>query len=117
MSPWSRRTPPPPPPVVEWIRRWGGGGKGVVEAAPLGPGLRALRAALATPAAAREGAHALLAADALLTWAVEDAAGASDPEAVLRETLQAVIELDGAGGLAEGAPPAPAFSAPPRPAP
>ncbi len=72
-------------------------------------GLVALREALSIPVEAREGAHALLAADALLTWAVEDAAHAEDPETALLAVLEGVIGVDAGGrdsGASASAPPA-----------
>jgi len=81
------RIPPPPPDVVEWMEQFGGEEATVVEGA-----LRALEATLDRPGRNREGAYALLAADGLLTYAVEDAARAEDPETTLREILARVSE-------------------------
>ncbi len=85
------RTPVPPAEVVAWVAEFGGcspeaSGEALREGA-----LRALRAALERPGRSREGAHALLAADGLLTWAVEDAAEEDDPAASLRILLAAVL--------------------------
>ena len=88
------RRPAPPPAVEEWARRFGGTslearGEPLVEAAAA-----ALGHALAHPGRSREAAYALLAADALLTGACEDAAEAADPEAELRELLARLREID-----------------------
>lgn len=98
----SRRPEPPsaPGPLAEWIRRFGGvepgdGGLGSGELAD--GGLRALREALARPGRDREGAYALLAADALLTRAARELAGEEDPETVLEGLIRRVAE-EGAGG-------------------
>jgi hypothetical protein len=81
------RHPAPPGRLLAWVGEFGGTGAHVGD--PLPAGIRALRAAMATAPHDRRAAAALLAADALLTWAVEDAADAPDPgaalEAVLRE--------------------------------
>lgn len=81
------RKPVPPDALVDWVRRFG-----QVEPDVHGPelvegALRALAAALERPGRHREGAFALLAADALLTWACEDAVRAADPETVLLDLL------------------------------
>jgi hypothetical protein len=52
--------------------------------------LAALGETLAHPGRNREAAFALLAADGLLTYAVEDAARAEDPEGELRGILERV---------------------------
>lgn len=52
--------------------------------------LAALGETLARPGRSREAAYALLAADGLLTYAVEDAARADDPEGALRGILERV---------------------------
>ncbi len=88
------RRPAPPPAVEEWARRFGGvsldvRGEPLVEAAT-----SALGHTLAHPGRSRESAYALLAADALLTCACEDAAEAEEPEAVLREILVRLRGLD-----------------------
>jgi hypothetical protein len=80
------RTPPPPAPVVAWVERFGGAVPGASTLCDRGA--RALAAALDTPSGRREAAWALLAADALLTWAVEDAAEAPDPAAALDEVFR-----------------------------
>jgi hypothetical protein len=80
------RTPPPPPPVVAWVERFGSSAPGATTLRQRGA--RALAAALDTPSGSREAAWALLAADALLTWAVEDAADAPDPATELEGVLR-----------------------------
>jgi hypothetical protein len=60
--------------------------------------LRALGQALERTGRQREGAYALLAADALLTYAVEDASRHPDPEAALSSLLGEVASLVGDGG-------------------
>jgi len=82
----TERTPPPPAPVVAWVERFGSAAPGV--SCLCDRGARALAAALDTPSGKREAAWALLAADALLTWAVEDAADAPDPAAALDRVLR-----------------------------
>jgi hypothetical protein len=54
--------------------------------------MQALAAALERPGRIRDGAFALLAADGLLTYAVEVAARASNPEIALRKILIRVSE-------------------------
>ena len=51
----------------------------------------ALQASLRLPPDAREAAWALLAADALLTWGVESAANAPDPEVAIQHVLDEVL--------------------------
>jgi hypothetical protein len=86
----------PPPEVVEaWVRRWAGTGTDARGEALLDGATRALEAALARPGRNREGAEALLAADALLTWAVEDAAATDDVDGELEGILRRVIEVRG----------------------
>jgi hypothetical protein len=77
--------PATPEVLEEWIERWS-------EGEPL----HALREALARPGEDREGAHALLAADALLTSWAEAAALGADSEAQLRDQIRAIRAL-GAG--------------------
>ncbi|TVP47873.1 MAG: hypothetical protein EA350_04075 [Gemmatimonadales bacterium] len=84
----AERTPPPPAPVLLWVERFGGGSPGGTSL--VDRGAHALTRALVTPSGKREAAWALLAADALLTWAVEDAADAPEPAAVLEEILRSV---------------------------
>lgn len=90
----TERTPPPPELLREWIRRW-------ADVTPEAPppesvegAVRALQAALDRPGRRREAAEALLAADALLTYAVEDAADAPDPGAALQAILQRIGEVE-----------------------
>jgi hypothetical protein len=59
--------------------------------------LRALREALARPGRDREAAFALLAADGLLTHAVERYADTEDPETALRVLLALLGEEAGEG--------------------
>lgn len=89
------RTPPPPAAVLAWVRRYGG--VDVSPPAPVEAGQRALATALRLPADDREAAWALLAADALLTWAVEDAADAPDPGTTLEALLEAVSGVSESG--------------------
>ncbi len=102
------RQPPTPEVVRGWIRRWAGVEP---EAAPrelVAGALRALDQAVDRPGRDREAAEALLAADALLTWAMEDAADAPDPQGALREILDRVVEAEGGGGEGEDPLPDPA---------
>jgi hypothetical protein len=83
----TERQPTPPPPIRGWVREFGG-----IEPEgenPLDAGLRALREAMAIPPDQRRAAWALLAADALLTWAVEDATASADPGTALETVLHA----------------------------
>jgi hypothetical protein len=79
-----------PAPVLEWIARFGSvppdGDAGALTAG----GLRALRAAITRPGRDREGAFALLAADGLLTLAMERLADVDDPERALFELLECI---------------------------
>ena len=86
------REPAPPEVVREWLQRWAGVTPEATSAEAVDAAARALAAALARPGRNREAAEALLAADALLTYAVEDAADASDPESALGALLQRVAE-------------------------
>ncbi len=78
--------------LSEWIRRFGAAGPG--ESAS-DAGLRALEASLERPGRDREGAWALLAADALLTEACEEAVARAveDPEERLEALLRRVSEV------------------------
>lgn len=87
-------------PVPAWIRRWAPSVAGG-EAGALAGGVEALARALERTGRDRSGAQALLAADALLTTEVEQAAGDPDPRARLEAALEAVVELappEGSGG-------------------
>ncbi len=55
-------------------------------------GTAALAEAIALPPGERDAAFRLLAADALLTWACEAAAGAPDPRAMLERVLEQVAD-------------------------
>lgn len=94
----SSRTPPAPPALAEWMERFGGASPGADGEALWTAALRALEEALARPGRSRDGAYALLAADALLTYAVEDAVDLDDPEAALEELLRRVAALSGDEG-------------------
>lgn len=83
------RTPTPPAEVAAWMERFAGEGADAGEALVEGT-LTALGETLARPGRSREAAFALLAADGLLTYAVEDAARARDPEGALRGILERV---------------------------
>jgi hypothetical protein len=91
----------PPEILEEWIRRYGlpaedGSGDGVLDGA-----VKALHAALDRPGRNRDGAYALLAADALLTRACQEAARAGDPEAELVAILER-LRREGLEGEGEG---------------
>lgn len=92
-----RREPPPPAEVAAWMSHFGGapGDAGVNELTAAA--LRALREALRRPGRDREGALALLAADGLLTYVVEDLASSTDPERAWSALLATL------SGIAEGA--------------
>jgi hypothetical protein len=88
-------TPTPSPGVpdalTDWILRFGGmdgADPGADEAAE--GALRALREALARPGRDREGAYALLAADALLTEAARGLVDGPDPESGLLELMDRI---------------------------
>jgi hypothetical protein len=96
---------PPTPEVLQgWIRQFGGeAAHALGDEVPL-PGTaawdalersarEALKAALARPEADRAGAHALLAADALLTTWAQAAAHADDPDAELEAQIRAIASL------------------------
>lgn len=87
-STFADRIPPPPSDVVEWMDRFGGEESTMIDGAML-----ALSAAIDRPGRNRDGAYALLAADGLLTYAVEDAARTADPDGALREILARVSEV------------------------
>lgn len=80
----------PPPVVAEWYERFGGVRAGALAPEPLRGGIAALRAAVARQGRNREGGHALLAADGLLTEAVLAGVDADDPEARFIAILAAV---------------------------
>jgi hypothetical protein len=88
------RTPAPPEVVCAWVERYGGVSPQAAGAELAVGGVRALREALRTPPGDREAAWALLAADALFTWAVEEAADAEDPGEVLAAVLDAVVAVE-----------------------
>jgi len=82
------REPAPPPVVSAWIQRWAGVSPEADPPQSLAGAIRALQAALVRPGRSREAAEALLAADALLTYVLEDAAEADNPEAVVEESFR-----------------------------
>ena len=85
------RLEPPPLRVEAWMERFGGRRQEIeTHDTLLGAGTEALRQALMRPGRDREGAYALLAADALVTRAVGRAVEAADPEDALRALLVGV---------------------------
>jgi len=87
------------PPVPEAFRsrlleREPGGGEGAVPDRLLDSVGHALRDALAREGE-RGGAFRLLAADAWITWASEEALGTEDPEARLLDVLREVLRASG----------------------
>lgn len=96
MTAWQESTPPPPDSVREWMERFGGEGLDGDAASLTRGALRALREALARPGRDREAAYALLAADGLLTYAVEALLERSDPDAALTELMDRVAAEHGA---------------------
>lgn len=86
-----------PPELAAWIERYGGISPGVGTEAPVEGARRALGAALAGELRSRQTAYALLAADGLITSAVEDMAGDEDPSAAFLTLLKEVAR-DAAGG-------------------
>jgi len=90
-APGSGRPRMAPPPIVEeWVARWAGGSIEARGTELLASALTALREARSRPGRSRAAAEALLAADALLTYGVEDAAYAEDPDERLLELLLAI---------------------------
>jgi hypothetical protein len=79
--------------LQEWVASFGGVSDPVGDARLLEAAKNALGAALRLPPEAREAAWALLAADALLTWGVEAAASAPDPEAAMARVLERVLTV------------------------
>jgi hypothetical protein len=96
MCPVDRR-PAPPFKVHQWMERWGR--VGIQDPLPeLVTGARsALREALARSGKDRAAAFSLLAADGLLTYALEDCAEAGDPEAALLDLLVATADVSQGG--------------------
>jgi hypothetical protein len=89
-----------PPELDAWIRRYGetahgGTGADARGHALLDGAMRALEEAVRRPGRDRDGAHALLAADALLTRACEEAAEAEGPEQRLLAILARLREREG----------------------
>ncbi len=78
-----------PPELVEWMERYRRSGgaepEDLVEAA-----LRALDASLARPGRNREAAFALLAADGLMTSALEQLASSENPEMEMRTLIRSI---------------------------
>lgn len=88
------RYPHLPEPLPAWVARWASGSAGPDGADPLPAALTALQAALQRTGRDRDAAAALLAADALLTRVLEDAAvSEAEPEVSLRQALEALNEL------------------------
>lgn len=89
------RTPPPPAPLASSLRGELEAAAGAADlvAALAECGRRALERALAGPARERGTALALLAADALITYACEAAVEAEDVEGALAVILRGVAEL------------------------
>lgn len=80
--------------LEEWIRRFGEeDGRPDKPSTSADAGLRALEAALERTGRSREGAFALLAADALLTSAARDCVDRQDPAEGLRELLERVAAV------------------------
>ena len=96
------RTPPAPDELTAWFEVQDVGG-GAGDAPASGPGflLRAglahLEEAVARTGRDREGAHDLLAADALITYGCEASCEAADVRAALREVLLGVWKGGAAG--------------------
>ena len=83
-----------PAELRDWMERYGGVARGDRADALADGALRALAHAVARRGRSREAAFALLAADALMTGAVDRHLAADDPEARLR----ALVERIAAGG-------------------
>lgn len=87
------RTEDVPSVLAEWIDRWSGGSLAAEADELADAGCRALDSALSLPAADRRTAHALLAADASLTAAVERLSDAVDPSDGLRRIIERVVSV------------------------
>ncbi len=87
-----------PPELLGWIERYGEVGLEAGEDALTEGAFRALDRATTGPGRARETAYALLAADALMTEAVDRLLAGEDPRARLRELVE---RLASAGGPVE----------------
>lgn len=82
----------------EWVERWSGRSLDASASELIEAGCRGLDAALALPDGDRRAAHALLAADASLTAAVEQLADDPDPAGGLRAMIDRVAgTITGAG--------------------
>jgi hypothetical protein len=93
----SGRSSGAPAELLEWVRTYAGASPDG-EADELLAGVRrALRHALMHPGRDREAAFSLLAADGLLTFAVERLADAEVPEARLRALIEALSSGTGEG--------------------
>ncbi len=79
-----------PPELIKWMERFGGSVGDAEPEALAKEALRALEAALSQPGRNRDAAFALLAADGLMTRAVEQLALAADPEAGLRALIESM---------------------------
>jgi hypothetical protein len=82
------RTPPVPEPFLPFLLATGIGGTGAPTLA--NSGLAALRFALDRPGRNREAAFSLLSADALLTYACEEALSEPDMRGWLEELLELI---------------------------
>ena len=83
---WLRtRNPPVPEPFLDWLLEEGGGG-GPAEG-PWSRGIAALDDALRSPGRVRSSAFHLLAADAWITYACEEAAQEGDTRGLLADLL------------------------------
>jgi rubrerythrin len=95
------RDPAPPPIVRAWIERWAGVSPEASPPESLDGAVRALQEALQRPGRSREAAEALLAADALLTYVLEDAAEAPDPESLVEASFRTAAASVGPAQVVE----------------
>lgn len=84
--------------LLEWIDRWSGRPLDTPLPSLVEAGRDALASALSRPTGDRQTAHALLAADASLTAAVERSAEAVDPGRELRGVVDRIVALSSETG-------------------
>jgi len=93
----SGRTPPVPAAFAEQVTPERADAEGTSESL-LRETRVALTRALACESGDRQGAFALLAADAFATWAAEAALETADPEGELLRLVHALMQVEGQGG-------------------
>ena len=86
-----------PAELRDWMDRYGGVARGAGPDALADGAFRALAHAVARPGRSREAAFALLAADALMTGAVDRHLAADDPGARMRDLVERLAAGGGPG--------------------